>query len=172
VLPLLAGQLLREFVVGLADIAQGRESTGIGGSRGGGAASGALAAMGDAEQSLRRLLESHGRIQGGAVDTLRDALRDIKDHEIAMRQATEAALRVLLEQLEPARLEQQFEQGRTAKNVPGIDVRSQYWEHYGKLYRLLQQRMGNGLPLPFAEAFERAYLASRSQLKGRDGGAR
>ncbi len=173
VLPLLAGQLLREFVVGLADIAQGRESTGTGdASRSGGAATGALAAMGDAEQSLRRLLESHGRIQGGAVDTLRDALRDIKDHEIAMHQATEAALRVLLEQFDPARLERQLEQGRKAKNVPGIDVRAQYWEHYGKLYRLLQQRMGNGLPLPFAEAFERAYLAARAQLKGRNGGGR
>jgi type VI secretion system FHA domain protein len=172
VLPLLAGQLLRELVVGVADVAQGRGSPARDGTPGASANKGALAALSDARQSLPRLLESHGRIQGGAVETLREALRDIKDHETATHSATAAALRALIEQLDPARLEQQFDQGRTAKPVPGIDVRAQYWEHYRKLYQLLRQRMGSGFPPAFAEAFEQAYSAARADLKNRNGGGR
>ena len=51
-----------------------------------------------------------------------------------------AALHAVLEQLSPASVADQFEQGRARTLAPGQDPRPKYWEHYADFYRLLTQQ--------------------------------
>jgi predicted component of type VI protein secretion system len=115
------------------------------------------------EQALLRLFESHGRIYGGPVDSLRDVLLDAKEHEAAIDAGMRAGLRAVLDQLAPGNVADQFEQGRARTLAPGQDPRPKYWEHYAELFRVITQNDVGGVPHPFVEAFTRAYDASRSE---------
>ena len=174
-LPLVAGQLLREAVVGLNDLAQARAKTAP-------AAAGLPATGGNplrtssgVDEALVRLFESHGRIQGGPVDSLRDVLQEAKEHEAAMQAGMRAGFEAVFGQLSPANIADQFEQGRARTLAPGQDPRPRYWDHYSEFHRLLEQNAVDGLPRPFAEAFAQAYTKAREEQRAgrreRDSGA-
>lgn len=175
-LPLLAGQLLREAVVGLNDLQQARQA-GNAAAAGAGAASvsasNPLCTSTSVEQALQRLFESHGRLYGGPVDALREVLQGAKDHEAALVAAMRAGTEAMLAQLSPGNVADQFEQGRARTLAPGQDPRPRYWEYYAEFYRVIAQSASDGLPHPFAEAFARAYEETRAGLrakrKGREG---
>jgi type VI secretion system protein len=169
-LPLLAGQLLREAVGGLNDLQQARATTGPAAASAAAAqpaGSNPLRTSSSVEQALVRLFESHGRIYGGPVDALRDVLLEAKEHEAAIDAGMRAGLRAVLEQLAPANVADQFEQGRARTLAPGQDPRPKYWEHYAELYRVIMQSDVNGVPHPFVEAFARAYEDARNELANR-----
>lgn len=172
-LPLLAGQLLREAVVGLNDIAQARTS-GPAGAKiasvpappGGG--SNPLRTSTSVEQAIQRLFESHNRLYAGPVESLRDVLQETKEHEAALAAGMRAGLAAVMEQLSPSNIADQFEQGRARMLAPGQDPRPKYWEHYTEFYRLLKQQSGpDELPHPFVEAFGQEYTRGRGQLRSR-----
>ena len=164
-LPLVAGQLLREAVVGLNDLAQARAKSAPAAATPSGAGSNPLRTSTGVDEALVRLFESHGRVQGGPVDALRDVLQEARDHEAAMRTAMLAGLDALLGQLAPASVADQFEQVRARALAPGQDPRAGYWERYAELYRLLTQSPGEGLPHTFTEAFREAYARARESLR-------
>jgi type VI secretion system protein len=166
-LPLVAGQLLREAVVGLNDLAQSRAQAAPAppGAQPGG--SNPLRTSSSVEQALVRLFESHGRIYGGPVDALRDVLQETKDHETAVQAGTQAGLDAVLGQLSPSNVADQFEQGRARTLAPGQDPRPKYWEHYAEFFRVITQGRNGGLPIPFAEAFTQAYGAARDDLRAK-----
>jgi predicted component of type VI protein secretion system len=170
-LPLVAGQLLREAIVGLNDIAHARSAGAIGTHV---AAAGApavgssnpLRSSNSIEQALLRLFESHGRVYAGPVESLRDVLLDTKDLEAAVVAAMSAGLGAMLNQLAPSNVADQFEQGRARTLAPGQDPRPRYWEHYAEFYRLLtQQAPGEDLPRPFTDAFGAEYSRTRALLR-------
>ena len=166
-LPLVAGQLLREAVVGLNDLAQSRAQatpTPPGAQPGG---SNPLRTSSSVEQALVRLFESHGRIYGGPVDALRDVLQEAKDHETAVQSGMQAGLDAVLSQLSPSNVADQFEQGRARTLAPGQDPRPKYWEHYAEFFRVITQGRNGGLPIPFTEAFAQAYGAARDDLRAK-----
>lgn len=174
-LPLLAGQLLREAVVGLNDLQLARHAGTPAAASAGAAsvsASNPLRTSSSVEQALTRLFESHGRLLGGPVDALREVLQEIKEHEAAMNAGVRAGTEALLEQLSPASVADQFEQGRARTLAPGQDPRPRYWEYYADFHRVIAQTATGGMPHPFAEAFTRAYEETREALrakrKGRD----
>lgn len=167
-LPLVAGQLLREAVVGLNDLAQSRAQTAPApaGAQPGG--SNPLRTSSSVEQALVRLFESHGRIYGGPVDALRDVLQEAKDHEAAVQAGMQAGLDAVLGQLSPSNVADQFEQGRARTLAPGQDPRPKYWEHYAEFFRVITQGSGaHALPIPFTEEFARAYSAAREELRSK-----
>lgn len=166
-LPLLAGQLLREIVLGLKDILQAHEGNGKSPEvPGRSMRSNVLrSSSSSVEQTLLQLLESHGRIFGGAVDTLREVLQDIKDHEKATAAALPDGVKAIFEPLDPQKVSDQIRNGRATRMAPGEDPRSRYWEHYAELYRMLTQNLDQGLPHSFNEAFSRSYLQARSELR-------
>jgi type VI secretion system FHA domain protein len=167
-LPLLAGQLLREAVVGLNDLQQARTTTGPAAASATRAqespGSNPLRSSSSVEQALVRLFESHGRVYGGPVDALRDVLLEAKEHEAGLDAGMKAGLKALLEQLAPSNVADQFEQGRSRTLAPGQDPRPRYWEHYAELYRVVMQNAAEGVPHPFVEPFLRAYEETRSEL--------
>jgi len=165
-LPLVAGQLLREAVVGLNDLAQSRAKVAPAAAAAQPAGSNPLRTSSSVEQALVRLLESHGRLYGGPVDALRDVMQDAKDHEAAMQAGLQAGLDAVLGQLSPANVADQFEQGRARTLAPGQDPRPKYWEHYAEFFRVITQGAGGeALPIPFTEAFARAYGTTRDELR-------
>jgi len=164
-LPLIAGQLLREAVVGLHSLAQARTLSTPAASSGPGAGSNPLRSFTSVEQALVRLFESHGRLYGGPVDALRDVLQEAKDHEAAVQAGMQAGIEATLGQLAPGNVADQFEQGRARTLPPGQDPRPKYWEHYAEFYRVITQHRSNGLPHPFAEAFGAAYAKKRDELR-------
>jgi type VI secretion system protein len=172
-LPLIAGQLLREAVVGLADVAQAR-SAGPAGAQAAavppapGSSSNPLRNSRSVEETLQRLFESHGRRYGGPVDALRDVLQEARDHEAAVAAAMKAGLQAVLDQLSPTNVADQFEQGRARILAPGQDPRPKYWEHYAEFHRLVSQQAGpEELPHAFLEAFAREYERVRAEQRSR-----
>ena len=168
-LPLLAGQLLREVVVGLTDALRARPEVPAAGTPLNGAPVGSnpLRTSTSIEQALQRLFESHGRLYGGPVEALRDVLQDIKEHDTAAQDATRAGIRAILDQLAPSNIADQFEHGRSRALAPGQDPRPRYWEHYGEFFRVLTQQGSEALPHPYVEAFARAYTQARTDLRAK-----
>jgi type VI secretion system protein len=169
-LPLLAGQLLREAVVGLNDLQQARSTTGPAAASAASAqpaGSNPLRTSSSVEQALVRLFESQGRVYGGPVEALRDTLREAKEHDAALDAGMRAGLKAVLDQLSPTNVADQFEQGRARTLAPGQDPRPRYWEHYSELYRVITQNDVGGVPHPFVEAFVRAYEEARRELAAR-----
>jgi type VI secretion system FHA domain protein len=164
-LPLLAGQLLREAVVGLIDLQQARNKDNASAQTPTG--SNPLRTSQSVEQALQRLFESYGRLAGGPVDSMREVFVEIRDHDAASSGATSAALHELLGQLAPANVADQFERGRSRALAPGQDPRPKYWEHYLEFYRVLTQGGTDGLPHQFTEMFQRAYSRAREELRNR-----
>ena len=169
VLPLLAGQLLREVVVGLTDALRGRPEPPSATPPVNGAPVGTnpLRTSSSIEQALQRLFESHGRLYGGPVEALRDVLQDIKEHDVASQDAARAGIRAVLEQLAPTNIADQFEHGRARALAPGQDPRPRYWEHYNEFFRVLTQQGSDALPHPYVEAFARAYAQARTDLRAK-----
>ena len=167
-LPLVAGQLLREAVVGLNDLAQSRAKTAPATAPAQPPGSNPLRTSSSVEQALVRLFESHGRLYGGPVDALRDVLQEAKDHEAAVQAGIQAGLDAVLGQLSPASVADQFEQRRARTLAPGQDPRPKYWEHYAEFFRVITQGAGtDALPIPFTEAFARAYGLTRDELRAK-----
>jgi type VI secretion system protein len=173
-LPLVAGQLLREAVVGLNDLAQTRARPGSPAAAVQPNGSNPLRTSSSVEQALIRLFESHGRLYGGPVDALRDVLQEAKDHETAVQAATQAGLDELVGQLSPTSVADQFEQTRARTLVPGQDPRAKYWEHYTEFFRVITQNRGEGPPLVYTDAYAKVYAQTREDLRARrrdrDGG--
>jgi type VI secretion system protein len=167
-LPLVAGQLLREAVVGLTDLAQARAKsapTQVSGNPATPAGTNPLRSSSGVDQALLRLFESHGRVQGGPVDSLRDVLQEAKDHEAAMQAGLHAGLDAILGQLSPDNVAAQFGPGSARSVAPGQDPLPKYWEYYADFHRMLTQHAVDGLPHPFAEAFTQAYGKAREELR-------
>jgi len=167
-LPLVAGQLLREAVVGLNDLAQARGKATPAPATVQPTGSNPLRTSSSVEQALVRLFESHGRLYGGPVEALRDVLQDAKDHEAAVQAAMQAGLDAVLGQLSPSNVADQFEQRRARTLAPGQDPRPKYWDHYVEFFRVIAQNPGtDAQPIPFAEAFASTYSAVRDELRAR-----
>jgi type VI secretion system protein len=171
-LPLVAGQLLREAVVGLNDILRARTTGAVAAAVAAvpaapGSSSNPLRSSTSIEQALQRLFESHGRLFAGPVDSLRDVLQDMRDHETALAAGMKAGLDSVLGQLSPVNVSDQFEQGRARQLAPGQDPRPRYWEHYSEFYRLLTQQTAgtDEMPRSFTEAFEFEYARVRGDLR-------
>ncbi len=171
-LPLVAGQLLRETVVGINDILRARTSGAVGAAVSGvpaapGNSSNPLRSSASIEQALQRLFESHGRLFAGPVDSLRDVLQETRDHETALAAGMKAGLDAVLGQLAPSNVADQFEQGRARQLAPGQDPRPKYWEHYSEFYRLLTQQTAGTeeMPRSFTEAFGLEYARLRAELR-------
>jgi type VI secretion system protein len=172
-LPLVAGQLLREAVVGLNDVSLARLSGPAGAKIAAvptppGGSSNPLRSSTSVEQAIQRLFESHNRLYAGPVESLRDVLQETKEHEAALAAGMHAGIAAMLEQLSPANVADQFEQGRARMLAPGQDPRPKYWEFYADFYRVLkQQAAGDDLPRPFIEAFGEEYARVRAQLRSK-----
>ncbi len=166
-----AGQLLREMLVGFAELARTRADFAadfnvISGARRRDATS-PLLQIAAVETVLERLLAGSGQGDVRAIDEIRAQFARARQHETALAGALREALATLLQKLDPDELEQQL--GRRAA---GPDLQARLWGRYRELFRATAQTGDAGLPAAFLAAFARAYETITAGGSGRDPGDR
>lgn len=151
----LAGQLLRESLLGLKDLERARDGIrsrfGLGPSSDPDDPRPSLARSA-IDELLTEIFRQHESRRLDAVQWLREALANARSHEEAVIQAMRSAFVDFIGRLDPAELEARFDRAkRTGEPV-------QYWDLYGDLYRNLTEMPADHLPHTFVEAFANAYL--------------
>jgi type VI secretion system FHA domain protein len=155
----LAGQLLRESLVGLKDLERTRneirnrfriESTTAPDDP-----RPSFSSM-TVDELLLELFHQHETRRLDAVQWLREQVGTAKAHENATAHAMRAAFVEFVGRLDPAELEARFERAaRRGKGKPGN--KAQYWELFENFYRNLIEMPADHLPHTFVEAFAVAY---------------
>lgn len=158
----LAGQLVREALVGLKDLERARSSS--------------LRPLqievplesNDPRPSLARasvedllidILSQHESRRLDAVQWLREGIDRAKEHDRATFAALRTAFLDFIARLEPAELELRFQ--RHARSTVGGAARN--WELYTEFFRSIAARIDDQLPRVFLDAFGKAYDASFEQ---------
>ncbi len=155
----LAGQLLREVIVGMKDLERARTEMRnrfrieIPADADDPRPSLARASI---EELLLNLLAQHESRQIDAVQWVRAGAESAKAHEHAAASAWRAAFIEFVDRLDPAELEARFERaGRRGKLRSS--GRAGYWDLYADFYRSLIEMPAEQLPHTFVEAFGEAY---------------
>jgi predicted component of type VI protein secretion system len=165
-----AGQLLRESLVGFAELARTRADFASEFAISSGArrrdATGAFARIAAVEQVLEQMLAGRGPGDARAVDEIRGQFARARQHQIAMTAALREALAAVFEKLNPEALEEQL--GRRAQGVAGAELQARLWNRYLELFRATVQAGDAGLPAVFLIAFARAYesIAAGGSARG------
>jgi type VI secretion system protein len=157
----LAGQLLREAVLGLMDLNQSRNEL-----RNRFRMSPPPAADGPesplnfsrgVDEALVRLLTTMST-RAGSVDAIRDNFRELKAQNVATIAASRAAFEEFIGRLDPKELEERFERA-TKRSVFGNQNKGKYWDLYSEMFAGLTQRPADGFPHAYTETFAKAYEA-------------
>jgi type VI secretion system FHA domain protein len=154
----LAGQLLREAVLGLMDLNQGRNEFRnkfkIPAPPADGSESPLNLSKG-VDEALVRLLTNLST-RAGSVEAIRDNFRELKAQNTAALTATRAAFEEFLGRVDPKELEQRFERAGK-RGVFGGQSKAKYWDLYAELFTGLAQRPPDGFPHVFNETFAKAF---------------
>jgi type VI secretion system protein len=161
----LAGQLLREAVLGLMDLNQGRNEfrnkfriapppadapeSPLNFSRG-------------VDEALVRLVTNLST-RAGSVEAIRQNFRELKAQNAATLVATRAAFEEFLSRVDPKELEERFERAGK-RGVFGGQNKAKYWDLYAEMFSGLAQRPADGFPHAFTETFAKAYEAKLRAL--------
>jgi len=161
----LAGQLLREAVLGLMDLNQSRNEfrnrfripapatdgpeSPLNFSRG-------------VDEALVRLLTTTST-RAGSVEAIRQNFRELKAQNTATLSATRAAFEEFLGRVDPKELEERFERG-TKRGVFGSQNKAKFWDLYAEMFAGLVQRPADGFPHLFTETFAKAFEAKLRAL--------
>ena len=90
---------------------------------------------------------------------IRNALDDIKAHELAVLDGVQSALKTLLKRFDPAVLEKEIEQHSLFSRLAAGGRKAKYWqifkEHYTEIAKSAQTRFLGEVGPYFAEAYER-----------------
>jgi len=157
----LAGQLLREAVLGLMDLSQSRNEfrnrfrmsppapdegpeSPLNFSHG-------------VDEALVRLLTTIST-RLGSVEAIRDNFRELKAQNAAILAASRAAFEEFLGRVNPKELEERFDRGGK-RSVFETQNKAKYWDLYSELFSGLAQRSAEGFPHVYTEAFVKAFEA-------------
>src|SRR6202161_941359 len=154
----LAGQLLREAVVGLMDLNQGRNEYRNKfriPAPSADAPESPLNLSKGVDEALVRLLTTTPP-RAGSVEAIRDNFRELKAQNTAALSATRAAFEEFLGRVDPKELEQRFDRGGK-RGVFGGQSKAKYWDLCAELFAGLAQRPADGFPHVFTETFAKAY---------------
>ena len=156
----LAGQLLRESVLGLMDLNQSRNDFRnrfrISPPPADGSESPLNFSKG-VDEALIRLLTTVST-RAGSVDAIRDNFRELKAQNTASLAATRAAFEEFLGRVNPTELEERFERA-SKRGVFKTQNKGRYWDLYSEMFAGLAQRPADGFPHLFTEAFAKAFEA-------------
>jgi type VI secretion system protein len=161
----LAGQLLREAVLGLMDLNQGRNEFRnrfrISAPPTDGPESPLNLSQGVDEALVRLLTTVSTRL--GSVEAIRENFRELKAQNTAALAAIRAAFEEFLGRVDPKELEERFDRA-TKRGVFGAQNKGKYWDLYAEMFAGLSQRPAEGFPHVFTEAFAKAYEAKLRAL--------
>src|SRR5690606_7201079 len=164
----LAGQMLREVVLGLMEALKSRadmksrlrlSQTAIQPGE-----NNPLKFSASVDEAVRKLLDPHGSRYLGPIEAIRKSFADLRLHQSALASAVQAAADELMSRIEPRELQERFDRGLKRGALLGAANKMKYWDLYVEFYQALNQRNEQGLPTLFAEEMARTY-AERCQKK-------
>jgi len=161
----LAGQVLRESILGLMDLNHGshefRNRFRISTSPADAPESPLNFSKG-IDEALVRLLNNLST-RAGSVEAIRSNFRELKAQNTATMTAMRAAFEEFLQRVDPKELEERFERAGK-RGVFGTANKSKYWELYAEMYAGVAQRPDDGFPHLYTEAFAKAFEAKLRTL--------
>jgi type VI secretion system protein len=167
----LAGQLLREFalgvMLGLQHRARQKHATQVAQPDVAPAANNPFRTSRSVEEALQRLFAVRSQRFLPPIEAIRTSFADLQTHEQATLAGLEEALADYLRRFAPETLEEQFERSLSRPGTGAPGGKARYWEMYGEMFRVLAQPGPDGLPHAFAEDFAAAY--ARHAETGADG---
>lgn len=122
-------------------------------------------AAGD-DDALAALLGAGRRTDMAAEQAVADALKDIRLHELASMAAMQAAVRTLLDGLDPAKLRAAAEQAGGL--LPG-QRKARAWDAYEDLHARTARALADNFDSVFGKAFARAYERAFADISAKDG---
>ena len=108
----------------------------------------------DDDDALSALLGAGRRVDMAPAEAVADALRDMRLHELASVAAMQAAVRLLVRQLDPAPLRAEAERGG---GMLPAQKRARAFDLYEKLHASVTQGLADDFDSVFGKAFARAY---------------
>lgn len=115
------------------------------------------------EHAVEMILRPKARGYMDAATAVREALNDIKAHEVAMVTGMEAAIKDVLARLDPVVLSERVSGGAFGGLLGGKKARM--WEEYERLYGTIAGEAENDFHEFFAKAFSKAYQDQLGKLK-------
>ena len=165
----LAGQMLREVVLGLQEALKGRadlknrlrlsQTTIQPGENN------PLKFSASVDEALKKLLDPHSTRYLGPIEAIRDSFADLRMHQTSLASAIQAAVDELMNRIEPGELQERFDRGLKRSPLLGAANKMKYWDLYSEFYQALNQRNEQGLPTLFAEELARTYAEKAAQKK-------
>ncbi|HME20240.1 MAG TPA: type VI secretion system-associated FHA domain protein TagH [Acetobacteraceae bacterium] len=119
------------------------------------------------DDALAALLGTGRHTDMAPHEAVADALRDIRLHELASMAAMQAAVRAVLERLDPAKLRAQAEQGGGMALLP-VQKKARAWDAYEALHAHTVQALADDFDSVFGKAFARAYERSLHEVSARE----
>jgi type VI secretion system protein len=165
----LAGQMVREMILGLMEALKSRsdmktrlrlnQTTIQPGENN------PLKFSASVDEAVLKLLDPHGSRYLGPIDAIRESFADLRTHQSSVMSAIQAATDELMSRIEPGDLQERFDRGLKRGAILGATNKMKYWDLYVEFYQVLNQRNEQGLPGVFAEEFARTYAERASGKK-------
>lgn len=165
----LAGQVLRESVLGLMETLKGRsdlksklrlnQTTIQPGENN------PLKFSASVDEAVLKLLDPHGSRYLGPIESIRESFADLRTHQAALVAAIQGGIDEFMNRIEPGELQERFDRGLKRGPLLGAANKMKYWDLYGEFYQVLNQRNEQGLPSVFAEELARTYAERAAQKK-------
>jgi type VI secretion system protein ImpI/type VI secretion system protein len=122
-------------------------------------------AAGD-EDAMAALLGAGRRSDMAADEAVTEALRDFRVHELATMAAMQAALRAVLQGLDPAKLRAAAEQGGVT--LLPAQKKARAWDAYEVLHARTVQALADDFDSVFGKAFARAYERALDEIAAQE----
>lgn len=165
----LAGQMLREVVLGMMEALKGRadlknrlrlsQTTIQPGENN------PLKFSASVDEAVRKLLDPHSSRYLGPIEAIRESFGDLRTHQTALAGAIQAATDELMSRMEPGELQERFDRGLKRGPLLGAANKMKYWDLYVEFYQALNQRNEQGLPTVFSEELARTYAERAAQKR-------
>jgi len=109
------------------------------------------------EDAMLQFLRHSGRGYMPSLEAIREAVSDIKAHQLAMVGAIQVAVTALLREFNPDGLKQRLERRSLLANLVLGSSKARYWELYEMFYKEVAAESEEGFHGQFAREFRRAY---------------
>lgn len=95
-----------------------------------------------------------------------DAFRDVRDHQAAFLSAMRLAFESMLSQLDPNRLQDDFDRQIKKGSILGVPAKLRYWDLYREKYSDFAKDAQGAFRSLFGDAFAKAYEEQLDRLQG------
>jgi len=116
---------------------------------------------------LKQLLVGDEGEYLGARDAVREANRDLINHQNAFLDAMNSAFIEFADRFDPDELQENFDRTINSKLFAFMN-KSKYWDRYRDLYPIMTEKGGGRFPLMFGEEFVKAYERQVAEYRRHD----